>query len=636
MTEWYGWMGTILRVDLSTGKITKEPLTQDLAHNFMGGRGINSKILYDETGPKTDPLGPDNRLIIGTGPASGTLGLGCGRFTMTTKSPLTGILGDASAGGAFGGEVKFAGYDHIIVQGQSKKPVYLWINDDEVTIKDAKNMWGKTTWEATDLIRQELGDQNIKIIATGQAGENLVKYASVVANEERVAGETGLGTVMGAKRLKAVAVRGSKSVKVAQPERYEELVRSWYEDIPKQHMTPLHRKIGVVYGIRLFNQVYSLPVRNAQELHVPDEVIHDFYGEEFVPKYMTRNISCFSCPHSSQKFVQIHDGKYAGEKGMRPELGPLLSICTTLGVFDFAFGLKATNLMNQYALDAQEVGPVLAMAFELYQRGILTKKDTDGLKLEWGNEEVILEMLRKIAYREGFGNTLAEGVLNAAKIIGRGAEKYAYHIKGKSHCDRTTAYIPAVLGFAMATRGWDHLRGTVFPHITAGGPPKFWNYDPIYAKMVTEREHVDTTADSLEICKWLTEFELMEEGHGGVHRMADVASAITGFDFSEERVHDICDRIYNIERAYLVRHGIRRKDDCPPRHFYEVPIPDGPSKGMKIDMEQFEKLKDAFYQLRGQDVKTGAPKRETLEALGLKYVADDLEKTGVYEEAKVS
>ena len=635
MTKWYGWMGTILRVDLSTGKITKEPLSEDLSYNFIGGRGINSKILYDETGPATDPLGPDNRVIIGSGPASGTLGLGNGRFTVTAKSPLTGILGDASGGGAFGSEVKFAGYDHIVIQGRAKKPVYLWVNDGEVILKDAQHLWGKNTWETAELIREELGDRDIKTLSIGQAGENLVKYASPITNDERAPAETGMGAVMGSKNLKAIAVRGSQSVKVAKPERYEEITRKWYEDIPKQHLTPLHKSIGVTYLIKLFNQVYNLGIRNSQELHRPDEEISHFFGENFVPKYVTRHISCFSCPHTSQKFVQIYDGPYAGEKGMRPEYGPLASMCTQLGVFDFPFGLKVVNMLNQYGIDAQELGPTMAMAFECYQRGILTRKETDGLKLEWGDKKTILELVRKVVYREGFGNILAEGCLNAAKKIGKGAEKYAYHIKGKSHPDRLTAYIPAVLGFALASRGWDHLRGTVFPHVTPSlGPPRFWDYDAKYAKVVTDREHIDTAADSLEICKWLTEFELMEEGLGGVPRMAQLLSALTGVDFSEERLHKACDRIYNIERAYLVKHGIRRKDDVPPRHFLETPIPDGPSKGQTIDKEKFEALKDAFYELRGSDKKTGAPTRETLEKLGLKYVADDLEKTGVYKEGK--
>jgi aldehyde:ferredoxin oxidoreductase len=635
MAKWCGWTGTILRVDLSTGKTTKEPLSEELAYDFIGGRGVNSKILYDETGPQTDPLGPDNRLIIGTGPTTGTLGLGNSRFTITGKSPLTGILGDASGGGQFGAEVKFAGYDHVVIQGRAPQPVYLWIDDDKVVLKEARHLWGKTTWETEEFIRRELGDRDIKTLCIGPAGENLVKYASPIPNDEAVPAETGMGCVMGSKNLKAIAVRGSRSVYVADPDRYEEVVRKWFEDILKQPLRKLHHNIGTTWLIRQFNQVCDLPIKNAQELRRPEAEIGQFFGENFVPKYLVRHTSCFSCGHACQKYVQIHDGPYAGEKGRRPEYGCLASLCSELGIFDFAFGLRITNLANQLGIDAQEAGPTMAMAFECYQRGILTEKDTDGLKLEWGNKEVVLELLRKIAYREGFGDVLADGCLNAAKKIGKGAEKYAYHIKGKSHPDRLTAYIPAVLGFAVATRGWDHLRGTVFPHITSLGPPKFWDYDPKYAKAVLEREHIDTAADSLEICKFLTEFALMEEGLGGITRMAEVLSALTGVDFSEGRLHKACDRIYNVERAYLAKHGIRREHDVPPRHFLETPLPDGPSKGRTIDREKFEELKDAWYALRGSDENTGAPKRETLEALSLKYIADDLEKMGIYEKEKI-
>jgi len=634
MAQWHGWMGTILRVDLSTGKITKEPLSEDLAYSFVGGRGINSKILYDETDRATNPLGPENRLIIGTGPTSGTLGLGNGRFTMTVKSPLTGILGDGSGGGHFGAEVKFAGYDHLIIQGRSDKPVYLWIKDGKVVIKDASRLWGKTTWEADEKIREELGDRDAKTLCIGQAGENLVRYAFAIAQDERVAAETGMGCVMGSKNLKAIAVRGSKSVKAAHPDQYLEIVKKWFEDVPKQHMAALHKKIGSPYLIKVFNQVYNLGIRNSQQLHESEEVLKKLYAEVNMPKCLVRDIACFSCGHACQKFLRIDEGPYAGEKGMRPEYGCTASLCTQLGVFDFAFSLKVTNLANQFGIDAQEVGPTMAMAFECYQRGILTRKQTDGMKLEWGNRKAILELLRKIAYREGFGDVLADGCLNAAKRIGKGAEKYGYHIKGKSHCDRLTAYIPCVMGFALASRGWDHLRGAVFPHITAGGPPKFWDYDPVYPKMVTDREHIDTAADCLEICKWLTEFELMEEGSGGVSRMAEVLSALTGVDFSEERLHKVCDRVYNVERAYLTKMGLTRDDDVAPHHFYDQPMPEGPSQGRTLDRQKFEELKDIFYELRGGDKKTGIPKRETLEGLGLKYVADDLQNMGACGEVK--
>ncbi len=374
MTEWYGWMGTILRVDLSTGKITKEPLTKDLAYNFIGGRGINSKILYDETGADTDPLGPDNRLIIGTGPASGTLGLGCGRFTVTGKSPLTGILGDSNGGGHFGAEVKFAGYDHIIVQGRSRKPVYIWVNDDDVVIKDADHLWGKSVWEAEELIKEELGDKDVKTLCIGQAGENLVKYACPIADDEGAPAETGMGAIMGSKKLKAVAVRGSQSIKVANPERYEEVIRRWYEGIPKQRTSTIHKNLGTPWLLKLFNLIHALPINNAQELNRPDAEISQFFAENFVPKYLVRNFACFACRHACQKFVKIHDGPYAGEKGTETRVWSLISMCSHLGVFDFPFGLKVVNMLNQYGLDAQELGPTMAMAFECYQRGILTKK----------------------------------------------------------------------------------------------------------------------------------------------------------------------------------------------------------------------------------------------------------------------
>lgn len=631
MTKWYGWMGTILRIDLSTGKIYREPLTEELAHNFIGGRGLNSRILYGETGAESDPLGPDNRLIIGTGPTTGTLGLGNSRFTITAKSPLTGILGDASGGGSFGAEIKFAGYDHVIIQGKSDKPVYIWINDDEVTIKDASHLQGKITWDTEELIRKELGDWDIKTLSIGPAGENLVRYASPIPNDEAVPAETGMGCVMGSKNLKAIAVRGSKSVKVADPDKYLAIVRSWYEDIPKQPLRKLHHEIGTTWLIKQFNQVYDLSIKNAQELHRSEEEIGPFLGENAVPKYLVRHLACFSCSHACQKYLQIYEGPFAGESGRRPEYGCLASLCLELGIFDFSFGLKITNFANQYGIDAQEAGPTMAMAFECYQRGILTRKDTDGLKLEWGNKEAALELLRKIAYREGIGNILADGSLNAARKIGRGAEKYSYTIKGKSHPDRLTAYIPAVLGFAVATRGFDHLRGTVFPHITALGPPKFWDYNPSYAEAVMDREHSQTMADSLEICKFLTEFGLMKEGTGSVSRMATLLTAITGVDFSAEDLHRAADRIFNIERAYIVKNGIRRRDDLPPHHFLDTPLPEGPSKGKTIDIEKFEQLKDSWYELRGSDKRTGAPTRETLEKLGLRYVADDLDKMGIYQ-----
>lgn len=629
MKKSYGWMGTILRVDLSTGKISKEPLTEEMAHGLLGGRGINSKIIYDETGPDTDALGPDNRVVIGTGPVTGAFGVGNGRYTVSAKSPLTGILGDGSGGGHFGAEVKLAGYDHIVVQGRSEKPVYLYINDDKVTIRDAQHLWGTSTWEARRAIREELGDRDVKSLCIGQAGENLVKYACVVPDDERVPAGTGMGAVMGSKNLKAIAVRGSQTVRVHDADRYEEIVTKWREDILAQPGTASFKDQGTTRIVRLWNMVHILPVKHGQEYHRPEEEIPGFFADQFLPKYLTRHVACFGCFMPCQAFVYVDDGPYAGEKGMRPEMGPLFLLGSDLGVFDFPFTLKATNLANQYAMSCVELSAAIGMAFACYQDGILTQGDTDGLKLEWGNRKAILELIRKIAYREGFGAILAEGCLNAARTIGRGAERYAYHIKGKSDADRCTSYMPTVLGFATATRGFDHLRSSVFP---LGRPDeKHWNYDAEIATMVRDREHTNAACDTLELCKFLTEFELLPDGPGTFPRMTQLLSAITGVEFSEDQLHEACDRVYNIERAYLIRCGMERKDDSPPNYFFDAPLPSGPSKGMALDRDKFGELMDAWYELRGSDKKRGAPKRETLERLNLKYVADELERMGVYE-----
>ena len=540
---------------------------------------------------------------------------------------MTGILGDGSGGGHFGAEVKFAGYDHIIVQGRAPKPVYIWLNGDEVEIRDAQHLWGKTTWETSTAIREELGDRYVRTLSIGPAGEHLANFACAITDEEAVPSKTGTGAVMGSKNLKAVAARGSKSVKVADPKRYVGIIRKWWKIFPTVPYAKVYKDIGTPFLVKMFNDSYNLAIKNAQELHRPEEEISHFYGENFVPKYRVRDFACFACRVPCQKFVRIHDGPLAGEKGRRPEYGPIISMCTHLAVFDFPFALKVTNLINQYGMGAEELGPAMAMIFECYQRGILTRKDTDGLKLEWGNRKAILELIRKIAYREGFGDIVADGCVKAAKRIGKGAEQYAYHIKGMTHPDRQTDYMPAVLGFAVSTRGWDHMRGSVWPYELP--ETKFWDYDPAYAVAVRDKEHVQTICDSAEICKILSGCAEMHESLAGI---SGVLSALTGVDLSEERLHKISDKIYNVERAYLVRSGIRRKDDLPPRHFLETPYPDGPSKGKTVDKEKFNELLDAWYEVRGSDKKTGAPTRETLEKLDLKYVADDLEKTGVYEE----
>ncbi|MFC1593287.1 aldehyde ferredoxin oxidoreductase family protein, partial [Candidatus Omnitrophota bacterium] len=566
----YGWMGTILRVNLSERRIVKEPLTEDLAHKFVGGRGINSKILYDETGPHTKPLGPDNRLIIGAGPVTGTIGPSAARFTVTAKSPLTGILGDASGGGFFIPELKFAGYDHIVIQGKAESPVYLWINDDEVEIRDASHIWGRNTWDIEEAIRKELGDRNIKTLCIGQAGEHMVRTACTIGTGDRAPGKTGTGAVMGSKNLKAIAIRGSKSVKVAHPEKYKEIVRKWYEEAPQQGFYPTVHKIGTSYLVKAINESYTLGVRNVQELHLPEEKVGVLYGENFVPKYGIKSQSCFACPISCSEFLLVKEGPYAGEKGRMPEGGSLIGLGPLIGVSDdFPFVLKVTNLCNQYGLDSGRTAASISAAMEWFQRGIITREDSDELELKWGDQQVIVELLRKIAYREGFGDILAEGALNAAQKIGKGAEKYVLHSKKMPlSTSRRVDSLGSVLAQSTATRGFDHLRGLPTGNITylTGEVVeiKGTSYDPLWAKAVQHTRRMNTASDMLEICKFNTEWEIFDRDCG-VARMAELLAATTGLDFSEEWLTQATDRVYCIEKSYNAREGIRREDDSPPR-----------------------------------------------------------------------
>ncbi|MFC1965235.1 aldehyde ferredoxin oxidoreductase C-terminal domain-containing protein, partial [Chloroflexota bacterium] len=489
-------------------------------------------------------------------------------------------------------------------------------------------------------IRKELRDRGIKTLSIGQAGENMVRMACPIATGDRAPGRTGTGAVMGSKNLKAIAVRGSKSVKVAEPDKYIKLVKKWHDDGPHQSMYNLIAiEQGTAFLLRAENESYGLGIRNAQEIHLPEEILGTLYGDRITPKYGRQRVGCFACPTLCARLMIINDGPYAGEKGKRPEGGCLMSFGPRIGVYDdFPFIFRVTHLANQYGMDSVSLSAVIAAAMEWFQRGIITREDTDGLELEWGNKPVILELLRKIATREGFGGVLAEGTLKAAKKIGKEAEKYVYHSQGM---DEYNGYAPDTMGanlaFATSTRGFDHLRGMptkMMPELRDGAKPgemlSGTSYDSRWAEIVQWTRRMNTAADLAEVCKFNTEWALFDKDCN-VARIAELLAAITGVDFNEELLIQACDRVYCVEKAYNVREGNRREDDNPPSQFFERPIWDGPNKGFQLDKVKFGELKDYYYELEGWDKKSGAPSREALERLSLKYIADELEKHGVYQ-----
>lgn len=615
----YGWMGTILRVDLTSGKIEKEPLSDELRHKYLGGRGINARILYNEVRPGTNGLDPKNVLIFGTGPLTGTP-LASGRLNITAMSPLTNILGDSNGGSHFSPELKFAGYDHVVFTGKADKPAYLWIDDDRVELKDAQHLWGKMTDLTQEALKEELGDPRIQIACIGPAGENLVRLASIVVGADGCCGRCGLGAVMGSKNLKAVAVRGAKGVKVAQRDVLKTYVLDFAQRMMHHKNYPGISTIGSGYILTGRHVGGHLTMKNCQqtgEFWGFDQI----KGETLREKYCIKDKACFGCVVHCRNWFEIEDGPYAGLKGVGIEL----STQESFGILhDNAYApslYKGFTLCNQYGLDAIECPQLIAAATEWYKMGLITKEDTQGIELDWGNHEAMIEMIHKIARRQGIGDLLAEDGVRAAQKLGMGAEKCITYCKGalKTNVDLrgTPTY---TLGHAVATRGADHLRGG----LGSAYPGMPGEYEGI-ANAVFQNAYAATLADTLELCKFHT---ISLGGEMTVKDMTEVFRMATGLEVTEEAMKEITDRIYTLERAFIVREGITRKDDILTGRFMDEPVNGGPLNGLAFDREKWDKMLDEYYDLVGWDKETGVPTRARLETLGLKDVADELERMG--------
>lgn len=625
----YGWMGKILRVNLTNREIREEPLKEEIAHKYVGGRGFTIRYLYDELEAGIDPMGVKNKVMFAPGPACGTIVPGSQRWTVGAKSPITGFIGDANCGGSFGVGLKYAGYDMVIVEGKSEAPVYLLMDDDDVQLRDATSLWGKTTTETERAIRKEVGDPNIHIASIGIAGENLVKYATV-QNDNRAAARTGMGTVMGSKKLKAVAAKGSKGVKVASPEGVEkvtdEMYRNWRENAAG--LKNLHEYGAGVGAARIYNQFGVLQTKNYREGvfntydHIADRLKEDLWLK---PR------SCFSCPVACSHVYIVSQGPYAGTFG-EGLYGPPIWYTATIGANDAEFMCKLATLSDQYGIDEAELGGIIAWLMECYQLGILTAEDLGGIKMEWGNTEALPEVIEMIVHRKGIGDLLAEGAKKASEVIGRGSEKYVMHVKGMTLDERDPRGSKGwALGFAVGSRGADHCRHMV-PDFTTGRSPEmpwmktefdwFTGLDRFVelGKGKTHKWFEDVRAfqHALENC--IFAFESKDIVWSEV--LAGMYTAVTGVDMSSSEVLITGERIINLERAFNIREGLTRKDDNLPERFLKESLPDGASKGQVVDLDL---MLDEYYEARGWDKNRGFPIRQTLEGLGLKAVADELD-----------
>ncbi|MEE9192152.1 MAG: aldehyde ferredoxin oxidoreductase family protein [Candidatus Aerophobetes bacterium] len=631
----YGWQGKILKVDLSRERIETVPLTEELRTNFIGGRGINAKILFDELKRGTGGFDPDNVLIFGSGPLSGTLAPGAGRFNVSGKSPL-GFLGDSNCGGHWAPELKFSGFDHVLIRGKAKKPVYLLIRDGEAKLVDARHLWGLDTWRTQRSIRKELRDPGVEVACIGQAGENLVRLASIRTSLKHSAARGGMGAVMGSKNLKAIVVRGTQGVKIAHPEKFLQATKKCTE-LLKTHSFQTGFQAGDTAGT--YGKLWSwhhthskLGTKHHQAANWEDA--DKLSPRLFHSQYRTKMLGDFSCPVQCLPRFRIKDGPYRGLYGEGPEFESIVSFGSMCLNTDLASVIKATELTNRYGLDCDSTGRTIAFAMELYERGIITDKDI-GFPLRWGDSQAIIRMVELIAKREGFGNILAEGELRAAQEIGRGAEKFALTIKGlELHESFRGSGAGHALGHSTSTRGSDHLRSSHHAEhdLSSEEAEKFYGYREaadrsVYEhkeKQVIYNEYSAALADMLEVCKffghWASPYCIDAD------LFAEVFSAATGIKMSGKDMLKAAERVYNVERAFIVREGARRKDDYPPDREFEDPLPSGPMRGSVLDRRKYDALLTRYYIAHGWDKKDGIPTREKLEELELRDVAKALEK----------
>lgn len=626
-------MGQILRVDLTSRKSHRAPLPHDLVRNYLGGLGFAARILFDEVGPRVDPLGPENELIFATGPLTGTLFPTSGRFAVAAKSPLTGVWAETYCGGFFGPELKYTGNDLLIVHGRSKKPVYIWIDDDSVEIKPAKDLRARDTAETTKMIHEALGDEEVKVLSIGRAGENLVRFACIMDNYGDAFGRTGLGAVMGSKRLKAIAARGTHGVVVSDEERFFKLAEEGHKRIYAEERLDGLKNYGTSPPlIEMKGGVGDLPTRNHQTLIFEGA---EKFGPQAVKKYHVKNRACFGCSIGCKKVHRIPSGKYEGLIAKAPEYESTCAFGPNCGVDDYGAVLEANRLCDLFGMDTMSAGVTISWLMECYEKGIVKKEECDGLEMKWGNSEAMVTLVKKIANREGIGALLAEGVYRAAEKLGRGSMKYCMHAK-RMEMDLNDGRGHRSLGLTQATspRGSCHMRslvvidqGYAFQKIAAKryGKDKLPEICDPYAEKnkalaVKDCEDVYAIRDSLLVCwyscGWPPVFWIED--------FAAAAAAATGIkEFRDIReTYRIADRICNLRRAFNVREGLGRKDDTLPDRILKEPIPDGPSKGQVVNLELM--LRD-YYKLRKWGA-GGKPTERTLTELGLADVAAELKR----------
>lgn len=621
----YGYNGRILRVDLSRRKVDVETRTDLFYRKYLGGRGIISYFLLTEAPADADPLGPDNMLIFAPSVITGAQVVGVSRHSVGAISPVTGGYGESEAGGYWGPELKYAGFDAVIVTGRADGPVYLWIRDGRAEIRDARHLWGKTTGECQDMIAEELGDSQVRVAAIGPAGERLVKFACIVNDRTHVNGRTGIGAVMGSKNLKAIAVRGTRGkIEVKDADAVQEVARRCLVSYRQTHATL--QELGTARGLMAQKAAGILPTRNFSEGDF--EGASKISGETMKATILQGIDSCWHCPVRCKRVVAMEepyrvDSRYGG-----PEYETLAAFGSNCGIDDLGAIAKANELCNALGLDTISAGMAVSFLFECCDRGLIDGRELGGLNPKFGDVATMLQLVEMIARREGIGDLLAEGTKRAAGRIGGEAVKAVLAVKGSElPMHEPRGKFTVGLSYAVAVMGADHLQAMHDPVYERRGPgldqlKVLGLYEPLPSRSLSWQKvramaYLNLWAsvvNTLDLC-WLVATNapvaLLTIGD-----VVKVVNGVTGWDMSLWELMKAGERSLNMARAFAGRRGLSAADDALPDRFFE-PLPSGPLAGAALDREEFAAALRGYYEMRGWNVETGMPERHKLEELGI-------------------
>jgi len=599
-----GFTGSILRVNLSTNEMKREPIDEEQARLFIGGRGYGTKIIYDEVEPTVDPFSPTNKVVITTGPVGGSHVPSSGRTMVVTKGPQTGAIACSNVGGFFGPELKEAGYDMVIIEGKAEKPVYLWINDDNVEFRDAQHLWGKNMPEVDERTKGET-DRKARVMAIGPAGVKLSRMAAVMFDIHRAAGRSGVGAVLGSKNFLGIAVKGSGKIELFDPEETRKVVENTRKIIQENPTTSRALPaLGTASAVNAMNALGAFPVRNYQDAFIENAA--DTGGEVIAEKLLIRKGACAVCPIACGRITEIREGKYKGHSGEGPEYESDWSLGFMCGVGDLNAITYANYLCNEYGLDTISAGVTIACAMELYERGYIPENDVP-FAIKFGDADAVVRLVTMIAQREGtFGDLLAEGSY-------RLAEHYGYpELSMTAKKQEFSAYDPRAfkgmgLNYATANGGASHVRGYTMPLEMRGGPTYRLQYEG-KAELTKNVQDITAVIDSSGMCLF-TNFALSE-----ISSYTSILRAVTGIPYTDDELLRAGERIWNLEKLFNLKAGLTKKDDTLPPRILKEPIVSGASKG---EVCELDRMLPEYYQVRGWD-EEGIPTTEKLEELGLK------------------